>query len=104
MLIIVILVHQVESHVLQPLLIGHAVSVHPLAVVLAVATGLMVGGIAGALFAVPVAAALSSMVNSITERKWDPNQDPVADYLRRQKTHRLAKQRARSVSRMNRRG
>ena len=104
MLIIVILVHQVESHVLQPLLIGHAVSVHPLAVVLAVATGLMVGGIAGALFAVPVAAALSSMVNSITERKWDPDQDPVADYLRRQKTHRLAKQRARSVSRMNRRG
>lgn len=102
MLIIVILVHQIESHVLQPLIIGHAVSVHPLAVVLAVATGLMVGGIAGALFAVPIAAALSSMVNTITERNWDADQDPVADYLKRRKTHRIAKQRARRVSRMNR--
>lgn len=104
MLLIVILVHQIESHVLQPLIIGHAVSVHPLAVVLAVATGLMVGGIAGALFAVPVAAALSSMVDTITERKWDPNQDPVSDYLKRQKTHRIAKHRARQVARLNRKG
>lgn len=104
MLIVVILVHQIESHVLQPLIIGHAVSVHPLAVVLAVATGLMVGGIAGALFAVPIAAALSSMVNVITERDWVRGQDPVADYHKQQKTHQIAKHRARNVAKLARRG
>lgn len=104
MLILVILVHQIEGHVLQPLVIGHAVSVHPLAVVLAVAAGLMLGGIAGALFAVPLAAALSAMVDTINERRWDPTSDPVADYLKRQKVQRAAKHRARNAARMERRG
>ncbi|MFI0803286.1 AI-2E family transporter [Amycolatopsis lurida] len=41
-------VMQVESHVLQPLLLGRAVRLHPLAVVLALATGLVTAGIVGA--------------------------------------------------------
>ena len=49
MLLIVLGVQQLEGHVLQPLLIGNAVKVHPLAVVLAVATGGFVAGIPGAL-------------------------------------------------------
>jgi len=104
MLILVILVHQIEGHVLQPLVIGHAVSVHPLAVVLAVAAGLMLGGIAGALFAVPLAAALSAMVDTINERRWDPDRDPVAEYLKRRKVHRIAKHRARNAARNAHRG
>ena len=53
MLLIVIRVQQLEGHVLQPFLIGNAVKVHPLAVVIAVATGGFLAGIPGALFAVP---------------------------------------------------
>jgi len=53
---IIVLVMQLESHVLQPLLLGRAVSVHPLAVVLGIAAGLLIGGIFGALIAVPVIA------------------------------------------------
>ena len=39
---------------LQPLIVGSAVKVHPLAVVLVVAAGSLLAGIPGALFAVPV--------------------------------------------------
>ncbi len=56
MLVVVLGVQQIEGHILQPLLMGSAVKVHPLAVVLVVAGGAMVAGIPGALFAVPLAA------------------------------------------------
>lgn len=72
---IVILVHLIESHVLQPLILGTAVKVHPLAVVLGVATGLEVGGLAGALFAVPVIATLNAGVTAMR----DPSAAPAGD-------------------------
>jgi putative heme transporter len=62
MLLIVLLVQQVEGHVLQPLLMGHAVSLHPVAVVLAVAAGSLAAGIVGALFAVPIVAVVNTVV------------------------------------------
>src|SRR5690606_2274036 len=62
MLLIVILVNQIEGHILQPLVMGNAVRVHPLGVVVAVTTGALVAGIPGALFAVPIVASLNSMV------------------------------------------
>jgi len=62
MLGIVLLVQQVEGHVLQPFLMGHAVSLHPVAVVLVVAAGSLAAGIVGALFAVPLAAVLNTVM------------------------------------------
>ncbi len=62
MLGVVIAVQQVESHVLQPFLMGRAVSLHPLAVVLAVVVGSTLMGIVGALFAVPLLAVANSMI------------------------------------------
>jgi predicted PurR-regulated permease PerM len=62
MLGIVLLVQQVEGHVLQPFLMGHAVSLHPVAVVLVVAAGSLAAGIVGALFAVPLAATLNTVL------------------------------------------
>jgi len=53
----VILVQQVEGHVLQPFLMGRFVSLHPLGVIVAIGCGVLVAGIAGALIAVPLAAA-----------------------------------------------
>jgi predicted PurR-regulated permease PerM len=84
MLGIVILVQQVEGHVLQPLLIGSVVKIHPLAIVLAVATGGFVAGIPGALFAVPLVAVLNGAIGYIARGEWRTNPHPtVADVTTR---------------------
>jgi predicted PurR-regulated permease PerM len=70
MLGIVILVQQVESHVLQPFIMGGAVKVHPLGVVVSVAVGALVAGIPGALFAVPVVAVANTMIGYLVRRQW----------------------------------
>ncbi|WP_084511185.1 AI-2E family transporter [Nocardia lijiangensis] len=62
---IIIAVMQLESHVLQPLLLGRAVSIHPLAVVLAIAAGVVLGGIAGGLLAVPAVAVMNTAIRSL---------------------------------------
>jgi predicted PurR-regulated permease PerM len=73
---IVILVMQLESHILQPLLLGRAVKLHPLAVVLSIAAGLVVAGIAGALLAVPLLAVLNAGIRSLLHEK-DPHPQDV---------------------------
>ncbi|GAA1267462.1 AI-2E family transporter [Saccharothrix xinjiangensis] len=73
-------VMQLESHVLQPLLLGRAVKLHPLAVVLAIAAGLVVSGIAGALLAVPLLAVLNSGIRSLlsdSDKDVEPRQVDV---------------------------
>jgi putative heme transporter len=49
-------VNQLEAHILQPLVMGRAVSIHPLGVVVAISTGGVLAGIVGALLAVPTVA------------------------------------------------
>lgn len=71
MLAIVLVVQQVEGHVLQPFVMGRAVSLHPLAVVLAVAGGSLLAGIPGALFSVPLLAILNTVVRYIAARSWE---------------------------------
>ena len=75
---IVLLVQQVEGHILQPLVMGSAVKVHPLAVVFAVAAGSFLAGIPGALFAVPVIAVGNVMVKYIASGQWKTNPSPTA--------------------------
>src|SRR5215213_5500094 len=70
---LVIAVQQLEGHVLQPLVMGRAVSIHPLAVVLAIAGGGVLAGIVGALLAVPTVAFLNSAVRVLMAR------DPAAE-------------------------
>lgn len=57
----VIAVQQIESHLLQPLLLGRVMKLHPLGVILAIAAGLILAGITGALIAVPVVAVLNAV-------------------------------------------
>lgn len=57
----VILVQQIEAHVLQPFLLGRFVAVHPLGVIIAIAMGVLLAGIAGALIAVPLVAAANAV-------------------------------------------
>ncbi|MBZ4485830.1 AI-2E family transporter [Microbacterium sp. cx-55] len=81
MLVIVLGVQQLEGHVLQPLLMGSAVKVHPLAVVLVVAGGAMVGGIPGALFAVPLAAFVNVVAVYLSRRAWKTGEGPDPESL-----------------------
>ena len=95
MLGVVILVQQLEGHVLQPFVMGNAVKVHPLAVVLAVATGGLIGGIPGALFAVPVVATFNVMIGYIGRGEWRVDPHPtVSDVIPPQKGARRARGKA----------
>ena len=71
-LAIVVAVMQLEGHVLSPLLLGRAVHVHPLAVVLAIAAGLLVGGVFGALVAVPAVACINVAGTYLSRRHEGP--------------------------------
>ena len=83
MLGVVLLVQQIEGNVLQPLVMGRAVSLHPLAVFLAVAGGTAVLGLVGAIFAVPVMAFLNSTIKYFQAKPWlegEPAPAGTADY------------------------
>jgi predicted PurR-regulated permease PerM len=54
-----ILENQIEDHLLQPLVIGRIIRLHPLAIILALAVGGIVAGIPGAIIAVPVTAVIT---------------------------------------------
>lgn len=63
-LLAVVVVNQVDAHLLQPFIMSRAARLHPLAVILAVATGATLWGIAGALLAVPATAVITSAVRA----------------------------------------
>lgn len=53
---IVVFVNQLESHLLQPQIMGHSLRLHPIVILLSLAAGSIIGGIIGAVLAVPIAA------------------------------------------------
>ena len=59
--------NQLESHLLQPLVIGRAVRLHPLEIIVVLAIGGIVAGIPGAIIAVPTAAVVSAAWRSSQE-------------------------------------
>ncbi|GAA4862727.1 AI-2E family transporter [Kitasatospora terrestris] len=67
-LVVLVAVQQIEGHILQPLILGRAVRVHPLGVVLGVAAGSIVGGIAGAIVSVPLIAVTNTVVGHLRRR------------------------------------
>ncbi|MBT8225803.1 MAG: AI-2E family transporter [Dactylosporangium sp.] len=68
-LVAVIAIQQLEGHVLQPIIMGRAVAIHPLAVIVAIATGVMLAGIIGALVAVPIVAVLNTGIRHLARRR-----------------------------------
>jgi predicted PurR-regulated permease PerM len=74
----VIVVQQIEGHVLQPFLMGRFVSLHPLGVIVAIGCGVLVAGIAGALIAVPLAAVANAVVQHLA-RYTEPGEDPEVE-------------------------
>lgn len=81
MLIIVLAVQQLEGQILQPLVMGPALRIHPLAVVLSIAAGGYLAGIAGVLFAVPVVAFTNVVVKYLAAGDWrgDPEALPTSE-------------------------
>ncbi|MGM0348086.1 AI-2E family transporter [Streptomyces sp. Adlamb9] len=77
-LAVVLAVQQIEGHVLQPFILGRAVRVHPLAVVLTVATGGMVAGIGGAVVAVPLVAVANTVVGYLRQYSEELHQPAAA--------------------------
>ncbi|WP_433307871.1 AI-2E family transporter [Actinoplanes sp. CA-030573] len=73
----VILVQQVEGHVLQPLIMGRAVAVHPLVVIIGIACGATLAGIIGALVAVPLIAVLNTGIRRLSRRRPEVPADAV---------------------------
>ena len=72
----VILVQQIEGHILQPFLMGRFVSLHPLGVIVAIGCGVLVAGIAGALIAVPLAAAGNAVAQHLAAYTAIGDDDP----------------------------
>ena len=73
---IVIVVNQVEGNLLQPVIMGHTLSLHALVVLLALSVGALLGGVAGAVLAVPLTAVAWAVLQVWTTR-YQQGQDPV---------------------------
>ena len=84
-----IVVGSFDGDVLQPLVMGKAVSMHPLAIVSVIAGGAIAFGIIGALIAVPIVSAFYGVAKFLTNRDPehpfppkpppDPDEDSAAD-------------------------
>ena len=66
---ILIIEDQLEAHLLQPQVVGRAIRLHPLAVILALAVGGVLAGIAGAVVAVPIVAVITRAVPELRRRE-----------------------------------
>jgi predicted PurR-regulated permease PerM len=75
----IIVLVQLEAHLLQPFIMSRSVEVHPLAIALSVLTGTILGGIIGALLAVPFVAFLNSTVTELRHYEDEPAPEPARD-------------------------
>jgi predicted PurR-regulated permease PerM len=78
-LALIIAVMQLEAHVLQPLVMGRAVSLHPLAVVIGITAGGVLYGVLGALLAVPAIAFFNTFVRVVAAEDPDARAEALED-------------------------
>jgi predicted PurR-regulated permease PerM len=76
MAIALVLTVQLEGNLLNPLIMGKAVNIHPLGILMAVTAGTILGGIFGAFIAVPLAAVVNNVASDIRGR---PPGQPAGD-------------------------
>ena len=80
---VMVVMNQLEGHLLQPQVVGKMVRLHPLAVILVLAVAGVVAGIAGAVVAVPITAALTSASRALRgDRQRDGEGDIQGDTQR----------------------
>jgi putative heme transporter len=73
----IVLVQQVEGHLLYPLLMGRTVHLHPAVILIALGVGGILAGIIGVFLAVPVAGVISVILSYV--RREPPPESPVVD-------------------------
>jgi len=74
LLIVFLLENQLESHLLQPLVVGRVVRLHPLAIIVVLAVGGIVAGVPGAIVAVPTVAVITSAWPYLRDNRGPPDQ------------------------------
>lgn len=69
LVVVVIVVQQVDGNILQPVIMGRAVNLHPIVVLGVLSAGALLAGIVGAFLAVPFTAVLAAVANEVRERR-----------------------------------
>ncbi len=77
LLVVLIVEDQLEGHLLQPQVVGRVIRLHPLAIILSLAVGGVVAGIAGAVVAVPIVAVITRALPEL--RRSEPGPDETGD-------------------------
>ncbi len=72
LLVVLIIEDQLEGHLLQPQVVGRVIRLHPLAIILSLAVGSVLAGIAGAVVAVPTVAVITRAVPELRRRDPGP--------------------------------
>lgn len=79
-----VVVQQLQNNVLEPLILGRSVDLHPLAILLSITAGTVLAGIVGALFAVPLLAVVTAALSEArrlgligTPGDAEPNEEPA---------------------------
>ncbi|MBI5160639.1 MAG: AI-2E family transporter [Micrococcales bacterium] len=80
---IVVIVNQLEGNFLQPVVMGRTLSLHPLVILIALTTGTVLGGILGAILAVPLTAVAWKIINV-----WNGDHQP-AEFARQKRPERM---------------
>lgn len=70
----ILVIQQVEGDVLQPVIMGRAVRLHPVAILLALTAGAVIAGVVGAFLAVPIAA-IGSTTGNYLRSIWSDEDD-----------------------------
>jgi putative heme transporter len=71
--VVLLLDNQIEAHVLQPFLVGRYVRLHPFVVAIVITAGALLGGLAGALLAVPFTASLYAALSYLPDPQPPPH-------------------------------
>lgn len=77
---LIVLVQQLEGNVLEPLILGRAIHLHPLVVLLSITAGAVTIGILGAFLAVPLAAVVARSVEYLRDGEADEEESTRADH------------------------
>ena len=73
----IIVVQQLEGNVFYPVVVGRRLSLHPVAILLALTAGAVLAGVAGAFLAIPVAAVTSAVLDYIRTHRAEERSEAV---------------------------
>lgn len=69
LIVVLVIEDQIEGHVLQPLVVGRYVKLHPIAIAATLTGGALLAGLPGAIFGVPLVAAVNAAVKFLSGRE-----------------------------------